>query len=542
MKHRTAGLALTVAALLWVGAAAARPVNIESGRVEGVRSGALITYKGVPYAAAPVGDLRWREPGPVAPGKGVLKADAFAPICVQAGEPSPGAPKERVSEDCLYLNVWAPVRDRTQPKKPLPVMVWIYGGGWTNGSSSTPVTWGDRLAAKGVVVVSLNYRGGPFGFLAHPELTRESRRGASGNYGLMDQIAALKWVQRNIAAFSGDPKRVTVFGQSAGSMSVSLLMTSPLAQGLFQQAIGQSGGVFIPPEASPAGSTFLLDGAERQGLKFAAALSAPDLATLRALPASTILAGQVRGADHFILDGHVLRREPHEVFSAGRQHAMPVLLGWNADEGSYFLEGRTIRAATFAADLRRDFGPLPAPLLAAYPAADDAQARVSRAALERDLRFGYDMWTWARLQAKSGRGKVFAYHFAHCPPYPADSRFADWGASHGTELRYVFGQLDREPWAWTPSDRKLSENMATYWTNFAKYGDPNGPGLPAWPSFTAEGQHVLQLRSPVTVGGVAGRPALTVMDAIFNTARASRAAAVKSPPGKGGGPGTRPSR
>lgn len=187
--------------------------------------------------------------------EGVRKADAFAPICMQTGEPLPGAPAERVSEDCLYLNIWTPIRSGAR-RKPLPVMVWLYGGGWTNGSSSTPLTWGDRLAAKDVVVVSLNYRGGAFGFLAHPELTRESGRGASGNYGLMDQIAALKWVQRNIASFGGDAKRVTLFGQSAGSMSASLLMTSPLAKGLFHQVIGQSGGVFIPPEASPAGAGF----------------------------------------------------------------------------------------------------------------------------------------------------------------------------------------------------------------------------------------------------------------------------------------------
>lgn len=371
-------------------------------------------------------------------------------------------------------------------------------------------------------MVSLNYRGGPFGFLAHPELTRESGRGASGNYGLLDQIAALEWVHRNIAAFGGDPKRVTVFGQSAGSMSISLLMTSPLADGLFQQAIGQSGGVFIPPEASPAGATFLLKGAERQGEQLAAALGAHSLAAMRALPASDILAAQKRGADHFIIDGYVLPREPYQVFAAGRQQAMPVLLGWNADEGSSFLAGQAVKASTFAADLRRDFGQLPPPLLAAYPAATDVEARSSRAALERDLRFGYDMWTWARLQASSGRGKVFAYHFAHTPPYPAGSRFADWGAGHGTELRYVFGHLDQEPWRWTRFDRELSELMATYWTNFAKHGDPNGPDLPTWPRFTAENERMLQLHDPVRVGVVPNRPALAVMDAIFTAARGSR--------------------
>jgi para-nitrobenzyl esterase len=502
--------------------AAAEAVKTETGGLEGVRSGQLVVYKGVPYAKPPIGSLRWREPQPASSWKGVRKADAFAPICMQTGEPLPGAPPERVSEDCLYLNIWAPARSRARGNKPLPVMVWIYGGGWTNGSSSTPLTWGDRLAAKDVVVVSLNYRGGAFGFLAHPELSRESGRGASGNYGLMDQIAALQWIQRNIASFGGDPKRVTLFGQSAGSMSASLLMTSPLAKGLFHQVIGQSGGVFIPPEASPRGASFLLKGAEQAGVKLAAALGAPNLAAMRALPPSSILAQQKRGSNHFILDGYVLRREPYEVFAAAQQQQMPVLLGWNADEGSYFLQGQKVRAASFAADLQRDFGPLPPQLLAAYPATSDEEARTSRAALERDLRFGYDMWTWARLQAKSGQSRVFAYHFAQVPPYPQGSRFASWGAAHGAELRYVFGHLDQEPWSWTSFDRKLAETMAAYWTNFAKRGDPNGAGLPPWPSFNTREERVLHLRDPIAVGGVANRPALALLDAIFAKVRAAR--------------------
>lgn len=516
----------------WAGAAAigllpstavgAQTVRTEYGRLEGVRSGPVVSYKSIPYAKPPIGNLRWREPQQASPWKGVRPADAFAPICMQTGEPLPGASPERVSEDCLYLNVWAPVRSGARRNEPLPVMVWIYGGGWTNGSSSTPLTWGDRLATKDVIVVSLNYRGGAFGFLAHPELTRESGRGASGNYGLMDQIAALKWVQRNIASFGGDPKRITLFGQSAGSMSASLLMTSPLAKGLFHQVIGQSGGVFIPPEASPAGAGFLLKGAERAGVQLAAALGARDLSDMRALPASAILSQQKRGADHFILDGYVLPREPYKVFSMAQQHPMPVLLGWNADEGRSFIEGRTVRAATFAADLQRDFGVLPAPLLAAYPATTDAQARASRAELERDFRFGYDTWTWASLQAKSGKGKAFVYHFAQVPPHPAGSRFAEWGASHGAELRYVFGHLDQEPWAWSSFDRKLADTMASYWTNFAKRGDPNGPGLPSWPAFNADQEQVLHLREPITIGGVVNRPALNVLDTIFAQARASR--------------------
>lgn len=522
MKLRHFRFGLAAISLFIPAVLVAQTVRTEDGRLQGLRSGQVVTYKGIPYAKPPVGELRWREPQPASAWKGVRKATTFSPICMQNGEPLPGAFPERVSEDCLYLNVWAPVRSGVARNKPLPVMVWIYGGGWTNGSSSTPLTWGDRLATKDVIVVSLNYRGGAFGFLAHPELTRESGRGASGNYGLMDQIAALKWVQRNIAAFGGDPGRVTLFGQSAGSMSASLLMTSPLAKGLFHQLIGQSGGAFIPPEASPAGPSFLLKGAERAGVQLAAALGARDLSAMRALPASAIMSQQRRGVDHFILDGHVLAREPYDVFKTAQQHPMPVLLGWNADEGMSFFDGRTIRAATFAADLQRDFGVLPAPLLAAYPATTDAQARASRAKLERDLRFGYDMWTWARLQSESGKGKAFLYHFAQVPPYPAGSRIAERGAAHGAELRYVFGHLDQEPWAWSSFDHKLADTMASYWTNFAKRGDPNGPGLPFWPVFNADQEQVLHLRESITVDGVVNRPALMVLDAIFAQARASR--------------------
>ena len=505
--------------------AAAGPVRTEAGRVEGVRSGSLTVYKGIPFAAPPVGALRWRAPQPVAPWDGVRKADAFAPICLQNGVSVPGAAPERMSEDCLYLNVWTPAK---RPNAKLPVMVWIYGGGWANGSASTPLYWGDKLAQKGVVVVNISYRVGSFGFLAHLELTRESESHSSGNYGLMDQIAALRWVRRNIAAFGGDPNNVTIFGQSAGSMSVSMLMASPLAKGLFHRAIGQSGGVFIPPEASPAANTFFLAGAEQRGERLASLLGAKTLQDLRGVAADQLL--QKQGTSwHFILDGYVLPREPYDVFSEGRQHDVPLLLGSNADEGRMFLDGLTIRAASFTMDLQRQFGPLPAPLLVNYPASSDQQARTSRANLERDLRFGWDMWTWARLQARTGRGKVFYYHFAHTPPYPTDSPFADWGAGHGMEMRYVFGQLDQEPWQWSPFDRKLSEMMAAYWTNFAKRGDPNGKGLPEWPAYSEGRENVLYLAAPVSVQGVANRPALEVLDAIFSQARSARPKAATPP-------------
>ena len=240
----------------------------ESGAISGVHESGLNVYKGIPFAAPPVGDLRWRPPAHVASWTGTRKADAFAPACMQTGVSMPGETPPAVSEDCLYLNIWTPAKNG-QAK--LPVIVWIYGGGYINGSASMPLYWGDKLAHKGVIVVTIAYRLGPLGFLAHPELTRESPHHSSGNYGLMDQIAALEWIQKDIAAFGGDPKNVTIAGQSSGSMSVSMLMASPLAKGLFQRAIGESGGLFEPLQLAPK---FLLVNAERDGEKYAVSLGA----------------------------------------------------------------------------------------------------------------------------------------------------------------------------------------------------------------------------------------------------------------------------
>ena len=288
--------------------AGAQHVVTESGAISGVRENGLDVYKGVPFAAPPVGDLRWRPPAPVPPWTGTRKADAFAPACMQVGVSMPGETPPAVSEDCLYLNIWTPAKSAQEH---LPVIVWIYGGGYINGSASMPLYWGDQLAHKGVIVVTIAYRLGPLGFLAHPELTRESPHHSSGNYGLMDQIAALEWIQRNIAAFGGDPKSVTIAGQSSGAMSVSILMASPLAKGLFQRAIGESGGLFEPLQLAPK---YLLANAERDGEKYAASLGAASLQELRRLPAA-LLTGNAGGIVHPVIEPYVLPVSPYEAFS-----------------------------------------------------------------------------------------------------------------------------------------------------------------------------------------------------------------------------------
>jgi len=486
--------------------------STESGAISGVHEDGLNIYNGVPFAAPPIGDLRWRAPAPVTPWKSTRKANAFAPACMQEGVSMPGETPPAVSEDCLYLNIWTPAKSA---REHLPVIVWIYGGGYINGSSSMPLYWGDLLAHKGLIVVTIAYRLGPLGFLAYPELTRESPHHSSGNYGLMDQIAALEWVQRNIAAFGGDSKNVTIAGQSSGSISVSILMASPRAKGLFQRAIGESGGLFEPLQLAPK---YLLANAEQDGVKYAASLGATSLQQLRQLPASQLI-GNAGGIVHPVIEPYVLPVSPYEAFSSGQQNDVPLLIGSNTEEARALTDVRHVTAATFASDIEHSVGQLPPALLAAYPHATDEESRQAQLSLERDLRFGWDMWAWARLQVGTGKSSVYYYSFRQQPPFPADSVYAGWGASHFAELWYVFDHLDQEPWHWTAADRRVAEEMSSYWANFAKSGNPNGHGLPQWPEFANAESKVLSIGDPVTVGGVANIHGLSVFDAVYTGVR-----------------------
>jgi para-nitrobenzyl esterase len=510
--------------------AVAAPVEVAEGRLAGVEAGGIDSFKGVPFAAPPVGPLRWRAPQASPRWEGVRDATRYAPACMQGGDTwPPSALVEPQSEDCLYLNVWRPAG--ASPDARLPVMVWIPGGGWTDGSGSAPLYDGGRLATRGVIVVTINYRVGALGFLAHEALSQESAHASSGNYGLLDQIAALRWVRDNIGAFGGDPSRVTIFGQSAGAMSANLLTVSPPARGLFQRVIGQSGAVFIPP-AMAGGDAFRLKGAQADGARFAEALSAPTIDALRQVSAAAIVQAQRRFSFHFILDNEVLPEEPWVVYSAGRQAPADMLIGWNADEGQWFIDGQTITAATFESGIARMLGQFPPTLRPWYRATTDAEARAARAAFEGDLRMGYDTWTWMRLQARTGKGKVFAYRFEQAPPAARGSRFFGKGATHGSELYYVFDALAIEPWAWRPADRRLAATMADYWTNFARTGDPNGAGLPRWPRHVvgspSEAPQLLHLGSTIHAAAETGAGPLLAMDAMFQAARGQDAAAAKT--------------
>lgn len=455
------------------------PVRLDSGLIAGTagRDSAVRVYRGIPYAAPPVDTLRWRAPQPAVPWQGVRMAGQFGPICMQSrsGRGGAAAPVP-MSEDCLYLNVWTAA---PAPGARRPVMLWLHPGGFTGGSGSSPATDGESLAKKGVVVVTINYRLGIFGFFSHPELTSESDRRASGNQGLQDQVAALEWVRRNIAAFGGDPKRVTIFGDSAGAMSVGDLMASPQARGLFEHAIAESGS-YIGLSVNPMKT---LADAEQDGLQTAEKLGARSLAELRAKPAEELLRAARGGFP--IVDGWFLPDDPAAIFAQGRQNDVPLLVGSNKDEGTFFLQPTT--AAASLERVHRRFGDLADTFLKLYPAGSDAEATNSQLAAFRD-ELGWVMRKWAELQTATGKSKAFLYYFTHEPPSgavsPRGGRAS--GATHGAEAQYVFENLlGNRPW--TELDRRLADTISSYWVNFASHGNPNGKGLPRWPAFDVRG-------------------------------------------------------
>ncbi|MBP6012066.1 MAG: carboxylesterase family protein [Alphaproteobacteria bacterium] len=477
--------------------------------VEGVQEGAIRVFKGIPYAAPPIGALRWQTPQPALAWAGVKRADTFSPICPQNGAYPPESPPEPMSEDCLTLNVWSPVGATK-----LPVMVWIYGGGLENGSGSTPLYAGDKLAQRGVVVVTFNYRLGVLGFLAHPELSKESGNARSGNYGFLDQIAALAWVHRNIAAFGGDPGNVTIFGQSSGSISISALIASPLAKGLFRRAIGQSGGLFEPLELDPG---FALAGAELEGESFVRRAGGKSVAALRQLPAEQLL--KTRFIPHFNVDGFALTKPPFDAYRDGVQSDVDLLLGTNADEGQFFLDKTNVTVANFNDVLSRDFPGWLVWLSGATPGATDGEARASAAALEGDMRFRWDMWAWARLAAKAGRRNVYFYQFSRTPPFQPADRYHGLGATHGMEMPYVFDHLEQQQVAWMAKDRELASIIPAYWTNFAITGDPNGAGLPRWQDFRGAPNEVMNLGDTIGPRTIPDIGRLERIDQIYGVAR-----------------------
>lgn len=496
------------------------PVRTQAGLVQGTVVDGIRVYKGIPFAAPPLGELRWAPPLPPNAWKGVKKTVAYTPACMQnvVVNKALGLDPVPVSEDCLYLNVWTPAKSS---RERLPVMVWIYGGGFTIGGTSMPQYDGVNLAKKGVVYVSIAYRLGPLGFLADSELSKE-QGGHSGNYGMLDQIAGLKWVKRNIAAFGGNPDKVTIFGESAGGISVSMLCASPLAKGLFEGAISESGGSFAPArEDGDAGENVpTLAQAEKTGAAFLSKLGVSSIADGRKISAADIyknVGAGMGGGWWPNFDGYVLLGDQYELYQRGKYNDTPILVGTNADEGALFVASTDMQK--YKASVDAGYGEFAHNILAAYPDTSETQALHSARDLARDSTFAWSTWSWARLQNSSGGDKVFVYYFNHRPNYPDLPQFKSWGPAHGSEISFVFGNFTKgmPP---TPQDKKVSAQLITYWTNFAKYGNPNGKGpsgsaLPEWPAFTNADPKVMELDDPSHAIPVPNLEKLKALDGYF---------------------------
>ncbi len=462
----------------------AQRIRTDSGMVEGAKSadGKIQLFKGIPYAAPPIGDLRWKAPQPVTAWKGPRDAKAFTPRCMQGAIFSDMIFRDSgPSEDCLYLNVWTPA---AKPDEKLPVMVWIYGGGFQAGAASEPRQDGEFLAHKGVVVVSMNYRLGVFGFFSHPDLTKESPNHASGNYGLLDQAAALQWVKKNIANFGGDPNSVTIFGESAGSFSVSAQMASPLSKNLIHRAIGESGAFFGQTlRAKPLAQS------EQDGAKFAQEVGAATMAQLRALPAQQLLDAALKNDSYRFdpnIDGYFMPASPSQIYQKGDQAHIPLLAGWNRDEGNYktFFGKTEPTKENYVALVHEKYGDQAEEILKLLPAENDEQMKHSADVLGSLQFIGFGTWKWLELQSKLAKVPIYRYEFDRELPVDPASELAN-RAYHSAEIEYVFGALESKKLNFAQEDFKLSELMGTYWTNFAKTGDPNGPGLPQWPQYKA---------------------------------------------------------
>ena len=495
-------------------------VAVTGGLVSGVSIDEtdVRSYKGIPFAAAPVGALRWRPPQPVAPWDGVRDSTAFGPACLQPLREVGSfygqiVDEDEMNEDCLYLNVWT----AAQPEEQKPVMVWIHGGGLSSGHGGEATYDGTALAQRGVVLVTINYRLGPLGYLAHPLLVAESEHDASGNYGTLDQVAALRWVRDNIAAFGGDSGRVTIFGESAGSWSVHHMVATPPANGLFHRAIGESGGGF-----GSFGTAYSRSEMETVGTTFADTLLGPDapvsLEALRSKSGEEVMALPRDGGRYSPNVNGWVFPDTILIFARGEQNDVPVIVGSNADEDATLGGGRLepMTVADYHAYARRTYGELAERFLETYPAQTDADTVSARIAAGTDQRFGWEMRTWARMMERAP-SNAYCYFFSRVPPSPAADRN---GAFHAGEIIYVFDNLGKSPYPYAnqdydDTDHHLSNVMASFWVNFATTGDPNGEGLPRWPAYTREADELLDFGNTVQVRSGVREDRLDFMDTYY---------------------------
>ncbi len=506
-------LLIGVAAALPASAALRQPVRTKAGLIAGVPGDhpSVTVYKGIPFAAPPVGKLRWHAPVAPAAWQGTRKADHFSASCIQniVEERKPWTHEfmahGEISEDCLYLNVWTPAGSANAK---LPVLMWIHGGGNTEGSGSVAAYDGEGLARQGLVVVTVNYRLGVLGFYSHPELTAESDRHASGNYALLDLVAALQWIHANIAGFGGDPDRVTVAGQSAGASNTHSLTASPLARGLFHRAIAESGSG-VGGGRSPR----TLADAEKDGFRFAEAKGAHSLAELRAMPWKELTAPVSGFRFGPVVDGYFLPASIDEVFAQGKQNDVPTLTGCNADEGGA-VPHPAVTLAAFEEEARRRFAGEAHTFLELYPATSDAEAGTAQNESARDQE-RVSMYLWAVRRAKTAKTNAYNYFWNHALPGPDVEKY---GAFHSSEVPYALHSLNRSDRPFTAADRKIEAEVSSYWVNFATTGDPNGKGLAHWPSVKEKPETTMNLGDRMDAIPVAGSAArLKFFERYFST-------------------------
>jgi para-nitrobenzyl esterase len=484
-------------------------IKTNSGVVEGTIENGIRAFKGIPFADPPVGNLRWKAPQPVKPWDGVLKADKFAPGSIQNQ-------KLEQSEDCLYLNIWTTANS---DKDKLPVMVWIHGGGFSAGAPSERTYFGQELTRKGVIFVSITYRLGTLGFFAHPDLSAESPNKVSGNYGLLDMIEALKWVRKNISSFGGDPDKVTIFGESAGAIAISMLCASPLAKGLFWGAISESGGSFGPVGETRQDGIISLKGAERSGIEFMKQTGAKSIDELRKMdPQEWFKGATARSSFWPNADGYVIPDDQYKLYEAGKFNDVNVIVGTNSDEGAMF--ARSSEPDAYKKGIEQRFGVFAEKILKAFPGETQEQTAGSSADIFTATAFAWPSWAWARLQSRTGKSKIYMYYFNQQQAKLPFMAIAPRGAQHAAEIKYVLKNID--PNTASEGDLKLSELMATYWTNFAKNGNPNGKELPEWPAFTEKNPTVMYLNNTPKAGAVPNLDKLELMEQYFKYRRESK--------------------
>ena len=496
--------------------------HVETGDIEGIPDGNLAVFRAIPYAAPPVGNLRWRAPQPAKAWEGVMKTESFGPLPPQPTRP--GRTADMMSEDCLYLAIATPA---TSANDRLPVMVWIHGGGfqteWYGGDLWT------CLARRGVVVVSVEYRTGALGFMAHPELSKEDPDGHSGNYGLLDQIFALKWVQRNIRNFGGDPTRVTIFGESAGAISCSMLAASPLAKGLFHGVISQSGGSFAPWRDQPRtlGMDASQKGAEQQGLAFQKHLKKKNIKQMRQLDAMSLCDGNVGfGGFWPCVDGYVICDDQYRLYERGEYNDVPVIVMTNSDEGALFSPAN-IKAEDYQKTVQRIFGDFADEALKVYPGNTDEEAWHGFGDAFRDMGFAWPSYAWVNLQSKTGKSPAYAAYLAQPSTRSCSQNPLRRGVAHADDILYLNGEFLNQADKY-PAESALSEIIQQYWINFAKTGNPNGKGLPYWPSFNAELPTTMQFSNGASLMMRPNREQIDFVDRFYRAKRMETEAQRKS--------------